>query len=123
MPLGIIVKKWNERIGLETLAQYPQDKDLFISNQTFLHLLNLHGFSNESGMTSLTVKETNIITYYSGKDTGYFVILALNLLENVEDFEEKLEEIALEILENLKDNRYEKMLPQLYKKFMQPLNK
>ncbi|MBN1801616.1 MAG: hypothetical protein JW891_08940 [Candidatus Lokiarchaeota archaeon] len=122
MPLGIIVKKWNERIGLETLAQYPRNKDFFISNQTFLHLLNLHGFSNESGMTSLTVKETNIITYYSGSDTGYFVILALNLLENAEDFEEKLEEIALEILDNLKDNQYEKLLPRLYRKILQPLN-
>ncbi|MFX1236639.1 MAG: hypothetical protein ACFFAS_16535 [Promethearchaeota archaeon] len=116
MPLGILVKKWNERIGLETLTQYPENKNFYISNQTFLHLLNLHGFSNEAGMTSLTVKETNIITYYSGKDTNYFVILALNLLENVEDFEEILEEIALEILENMEENKYIKMLPGLFKK-------
>jgi len=114
MPLGLLVMKWEERSALVKTAQYPQNKELHITKKTLIHLLNLHGFSKEAGMTTLTVKNVNIITYYSGAESNYYIILVLNLLENVEDFEEKFEAIAIKILENLQNTAYKDMLPELY---------
>ena len=118
MPLGILVMKWEERSALIKKAQYPLNKDLFVTEKTFLHLLNLHGFSEESGMSTLTVKNVNLITYYSGVNSNYYIILVLNLLEDVEDFEQKFEELAYEILENLEDEYYKELLDELYEKYI-----
>ena len=118
MPLGLLVMKWEERSALIKIAQYPQNKDLHVTEKTLIHLLNLHGFSKEPGMTTLTVKDVNIITYYSGKKLNYYIILVLNMLENVEDFEHKFEEIAIIILENIDNTAYKEMLPTLYEKIL-----
>ena len=73
MPLGIIIMQWNARAFMITKAKYPPDKDLYLSDKTFMHLLNLHGFSKEAGLVTLTVKRINIITYYSGLESNYFI--------------------------------------------------
>ncbi len=96
-------------------AQYPEDKELNLSEKTLLHLLNLHGFSKEPGLISLNIKDINLITYYSGSELGYYIVLVLSLLENAEDFEEKFEIIALNILKNLNKNKYNEMLSDLFK--------
>ncbi|MFX1275965.1 MAG: hypothetical protein ACFFBP_09325 [Promethearchaeota archaeon] len=116
MPLGLMVMKWEEKTALEKKAQYPENKELFITGKTFMHLLNLHGFSKEAGMTTLNVKDINIVTYYSGVELNYYVILVLNLLENAEDYEEIFEKGAIEILEHINNDEYKKMLPPLFEK-------
>jgi hypothetical protein len=118
MPLGILVMKWEERSALIKKAQYPPNKDLFITEKTFLHLLNLHGFSEEPGMITLTIKDVNLITFYSGVHLNYYIILVLNLLEDVEDFEQKFKEIAIKILENLEDESLKELLAELYEKYL-----
>jgi len=114
MPLGLMVMKWEERSALVKEAQYPENKELFITEKTLLHLLNLHGFSKESGITTLNVKNVNLITYYSGVELNYYVVLVLNLLEDADDFEEKFENIGLQILENLDNDEYKGMLSSLF---------
>ena len=118
MPLGLLVVKWEERSALVKTAQYPQNNDLYVTEKTLLHLLNLYGFSKEPGMTTLTVKDVNIITYYFGVELNYYIILVLNLLEDVEDFEKKFEKLAFEIFDHLEDSTYKGMLPELYEKFI-----
>jgi hypothetical protein len=115
MPLGIVLMKWDERVATEILLKYPEDKDFEISDKTLLHLLNLHEFSEKPGTSALTVKRVNLITYYSGVETGHYVILVLSILENPDDFEEVFEEIAQTIIDNLEDEKYKEMIPSLFK--------
>jgi len=114
MPDGLIIMKYNERKGPDIQAQYPEGK-LKISNETLMHIFNLHAFT-EPGLASLSVDRVNIATYYSGKETDYFIILVLNLLENPDDFEEKLVEISKEILKDLENKEFINLLPSLFKK-------
>ena len=118
MPLGLLILKWEERSALVKIAQYPQNKDLHVTEKTLIHLLNLHGFSKEPGMTTLTIKDVNIITYYSGKKLNYYIILVLNMLEDVEDFEQNFEDIAVKILENTENLAFKDILPELYRKII-----
>ena len=107
--------KWDEKIATEILTKYPDDKSFEISDKTLLHLLNLHEFSEKPGLSTLTVKRVNLITYYSGVEKGHYVILVLSILENPDDFEEKFEDIAQKILENLEDEKYKEIIPSFFK--------
>jgi hypothetical protein len=110
--------KYDERSGMEIKAKYPEEK-IEISNKTLMHILNLHEFSEEAGIVSLTLDDTNFVTYYTGAHTDYFFILMLNMLENPEDYEDILEEVSLTIIENLENNKYIEILPDLFKKIRQ----
>jgi len=116
MPVGIVLMKWDERVATEILIKYPEDKDFEISDKTLLHLLNLHEFSEKPGISTLSVKRVNLITYYSGVEKGHYVILVLSILENPDDFVEDFEEMAQVILDNLEEEKYKEMIPSLFKK-------
>ena len=111
--------RWNARAFMVTKAKFPKDKELYLTDKTFMHLLNLHGFSEEAGFTTLTVKRINIITYYSGLETNYYITLVLGLLENPENFEEVFEEVALKIIDNVSEEKYIEMLPYLFNKILE----
>ena len=116
MPVGLILMKWDERVATEILFKYPEDGDFEISDKTLLHLLNLHGFSEKPGISTLSVKRINLITYYSGAEKGHYVILVLNILEDPDEFEEDYEHFAQTILDNLEEDKYKEMVPSLFKK-------
>ena len=123
MPDGLIVMKYDDRSGIDIKATYPEGK-LKTSDRTLMHIFNLHEFSKEPGIASLTIENTNFVTYYSGSKTDYFFILILNILENPEDFEEILKEVSQNILENLEKNKFVEMLPLLFKQIKNyPKNK
>ena len=114
MPKGLIVMKYNERSGIDIKASFPQE-ELDISNRTLMNIFSLHEFSKQAGIVSLAVGDINIVTYYTGVDLDYFIILILNVLENPDDYEEDLQDISQTILKNLEEDKYIKMLPSLYK--------
>ncbi len=116
MPVGLVLMKWDERVATEVLFSYPEDEDFEISDKTLSHLLTLHGFTEKPGLSTLTVKRVNLVTYYSGSEKGHYVILVLNILENPDEFEEEYEEIAQTILENLEDEKYKEMVPSFFKR-------
>ena len=116
MPVGLVVMKWDERVATEILFKYPDDKDFEITDKTLLHLLNLHEFSEKPGISTLSVKRVNLLTYYSGVEKGHYIILVLSILEDPEDFEEDYEKIAQTILNNLEEEKYKEMVPNLFKK-------
>ncbi|NVM35551.1 MAG: hypothetical protein HWN81_08135 [Candidatus Lokiarchaeota archaeon] len=123
MPNGIIVMKYDDRSGIDIKAKYPEEK-VKISSRTLMHIFNLHEFSKEPGFASLSIDNINFLTYYSGSETDYFIILLLTILENPEDYEESLEEVSEIILKNLEKNEYLKILPSLFKKILTlPKNK
>lgn len=123
MPDGLIVMKYDERSGIDIMAKYPENK-LKISNKTLMHILNLHEFSKQPGIASLTIQNINFITYYSGSETDFFFILMLNLLEDPEDYENVLEDVSQIVLKNIGENKYIEMLPSLFKRIVEhPRNK
>lgn len=116
MPNGIIFMKWNERSATEILFKYPSNKDFKLSKKTLLHILNLHGFNKKPGIASLTTRDINFLTYYSGIIKGYYLILLLNILESPDDYEEIFKKIAPTIIDNLENQNYENAIPSLYNK-------
>jgi len=123
MPDGLIVMKYDDRIGIDIKATYPEGK-LKTSDRTLMHIFNLHEFSKDPGIASLTIDNINFVTYYSGSETDYFFILILNILENSEDYEKILEEVSQVILNNLEKKKYNEMLPSLFKQIIDyPKNK
>lgn len=115
--------KYDERSGIDIMAKYPENK-LKISNKTLMHILNLHEFSKQPGIASLTIQNINFITYYSGSETDFFFILMLNLLEDPEDYENVLEDVSQIVLKNIGENKYIEMLPSLFKRIVEhPRNK
>lgn len=117
MPNGLIFMKFDERSGMEIKAKYPEKK-FKITDKTLMQILNLHEFSKQAGIVSLTLENINFVTYYSGSDSDYFFILMLNMLENPEDYEEILEEVSQIILKNLEKKKYLKLLPSLFNKIV-----
>jgi len=109
--------KFDERSGMEIKAKYPEKK-FKITDKTLMQILNLHEFSKQAGIVSLTLENINFVTYYSGSDSDYFFILMLNMLENPEDYEEILEEVSQIILKNLEKKKYLKLLPSLFNKIV-----
>ena len=118
MPTGLIFTEYNVRSGLEIKAKFPENiSDL--SDKTLMQILNLHGFTKQAGIASLNIEAINFITYYSGSDTDYFLILILNTHEDPDDYEEVFEKGSKEILKNLEDNKYIKLIPTLYKQILE----
>jgi len=116
MPNGIILMKWNERSATEILFKYPTNKDFQLSKKTLLHILNLHGFNKKPGIASLTTSDINFLTYYSGAEKGYYIILLLNILEIPDDYEENFKQLAPKIINKIEKQNYKKTLPSLYNK-------
>lgn len=118
MPTGLIFAKYDVRGGLEIKAKFPEIISKF-SDKTSMQVLNLHGFTKQAGIASLKLEDINFITYYSGSDTDYFLILMLNTHEDPEDYEEVFEKVSIKILKNLEDNKYIKLIPTLYKQILE----
>lgn len=118
MPTGLIFAKYNVRSGLEIKVKFPEDVSE-LSDKTLMHVINLHGFTKEAGIASLNIEAINFITYYSGSDTDYFLILILNTHEDPDDYEEVFEKGSKEILKNLEDNKYIRLIPTLYKQILE----
>ena len=117
MPDGLIVMKYDDRSGIDIKTKYPEEK-VNIANRTLMHIFNLHEFSKEPGLASLSIDNINFVTFYSGSKTDYFFILLLTLLENPEDYEVILEEVAQVILRNIETGEYVEMLPSLFKRIL-----
>ncbi len=114
MPEGLLVMKYNNKSGIAIKANYPEES-MKLQESTLMHILNIHEFSKQAGIASLTIENLNIVTYYSGSDTDYFIVLKLDSLEDPDDYEEALNEISQIILKNLDDDNYIDMLPTLLK--------
>ncbi len=114
MPMGLIVMRWDERIGVEILATYPEDAE--IKEKTLMQIYSQHEFSGSAGMVSLTAGSTNLASYYTGPETSIYIVLVLSLDEDGEAYEEGLVEIARQVLMNTESEELEKILPSLFQR-------
>jgi len=114
MPTGMVVMHWDERIGVEVLGSYPEEAE--IQEKTLMQVYSQHEFSGEPGMVSLTAGAINLASYYTGPETGVYVILILTAEEDGDAFEEGLVEISRQILQNLDPETLNKLLPSLFQR-------
>lgn len=114
MPVGLVIMRWNERVGTEILAKYPEE--INITDKTLMQVYSTHEYSGEAGMISLMVGSLNIASYYTGPDSGYYILLLLNVDDDPDAYEGGLSTVARTILQNLEDDVYKSMIPSLFQR-------
>lgn len=104
--------KWDERSGIDIRAKYPENEDL--DQMSLIQVYSQHEYSGEVGIISLTVGDTNLISYYSGPQKKVYIVIILTLSEDPDEFETCLVGVSQKILSNLKNEEYTEMLPALF---------
>ncbi|MHA1270286.1 MAG: SIR2 family protein [Candidatus Helarchaeota archaeon] len=100
MPIGLIIMRWDDRIGLEIISKYP--KNIKIDKKVLMNIYSLHEISGgETGTVSIKTDTYNIISFYSGPNIGYYFNLLLDLNESFEYYEDILSGIVRQLLYNL----------------------
>ncbi|MFX1324090.1 MAG: DUF2341 domain-containing protein [Promethearchaeota archaeon] len=113
-PLGILVMKWDERVGTELLVKYPED--IIISDKALMQIYSTHEYSGEKGIINLTFGSMNILSYYTGPELSYYIILFLTLEDDPDMYEAAMPNVAQLILQNLDDDYYLQMIPSLFQR-------
>ena len=114
MPTGLAVMQWNERLGAKLLGQFPEQ--ISIQEKTLMQLYTQHEFTGEAGLVTLMAGAANIASYYTGPDTGLYLILMLTSEEDGDLFEEGLSEAAGQIVENIDETKLRGILPSIFQR-------
>ncbi|MFX1236156.1 MAG: hypothetical protein ACFFAS_00715 [Promethearchaeota archaeon] len=114
MPVGLVVMKWDERVGTEITAKYPEE--INISDKTLMQVYSTHEYSGESGMISLMVGSLNIASYYTGPDKGYYILLLLNLDDDPDAYEGGLADSSRVILQYIDEDTIEDHIANLFRR-------
>ena len=113
-PLGLLLMKWDEKIGTKIMAKYPED--IKITTKSLMQVYSTHEYSGERGVITLITESLNIISYYTGPENSYYLLLLLNLDDDPDAYEAGMVDIVRFILENLKDESYLQLIPSLFQR-------
>ncbi|MFX0032206.1 MAG: hypothetical protein ACFE8E_06950 [Candidatus Hodarchaeota archaeon] len=114
MPIGLIIMKWDPKVGTEIITRYPEE--LIVSDETLMQIYAAHEYTGEPGMISLLVGHLNIASFYTGRDKALYIISLLNLEDDPDAYEGGLSDISRIIIQNLEDNVYLDMIPFLFQR-------
>ena len=114
MPVGLLVMKWDDRVGTEIIAKYPEE--INVTDRTLMQIYSSHEYSGEPGMISLMVGPLNIVSYYAGQDKRFYVILLLNLDDDPDSYEGGLSDISRIVLQNTENKAFVPMIPSLFQR-------
>ncbi len=114
MTMGLVIMHWDERVGVEVIASYPDD--IVIQEKTLMQLYSQHEFTSEAGMVSIMAGSTNLASYYTGPESAIYVILVLNADEDGDLFEDGLAETSRQILMNIESESLSSLLPSLFQR-------
>ncbi|MFX1419997.1 MAG: hypothetical protein ACFE9N_13850, partial [Promethearchaeota archaeon] len=81
-----------------------------------MQVYSTHEYSGEKGVITLITESLNILSYYSGPEEGYYLLLFLNLDDDPDVYEAGIVDIARIILENIKDESYLRLIPSLFQR-------
>ncbi|MHA2393806.1 MAG: LamG-like jellyroll fold domain-containing protein [Promethearchaeota archaeon] len=113
-PLGILVMKWDERVGTELLIKYPEE--ISIDDKALMQVYSTHEYSGEKGIINLSFGLMNILSYYTGQELSYYIVLFLTLDDDPDLYEGAMPNVAQAILQNLDDDAYLQMIPSLFQR-------
>jgi len=114
MPVGLIVMKWDDRVGTEVLAKYPEE--IAVTDKTLMQVYSTHEYSGEIGMVSLMVGSLNIASFYTGPDTSFYILLLLSLDDDPDAYEGGMADTSRTILQHYDDGSYLQMIPALFQR-------
>ncbi|MFX0019200.1 MAG: hypothetical protein ACFFAK_17715 [Promethearchaeota archaeon] len=114
MPIGIIIMKWDPKVGTDIITKYPEE--LMVSDETLMQIYAAHEYTGEPGMISLLVGHLNIASFYTGKDKALYIITVLSLDDDPDAYEGGLSDISRIIIQNFEDNGYLGMIPFLFQR-------
>ena len=114
MPVGLVIMKWDERVGTQILARYPEE--VVIGDKTLMQVYSTHEYTGEPGMVSLMVGSLNVASYYTGVDTGYYIILLLSLEDDPDLYEGGLADVSRQILANIEDESFFNLIPSIFQR-------
>ncbi|MFX0056834.1 MAG: hypothetical protein ACFE85_02705 [Candidatus Hodarchaeota archaeon] len=114
MPLGLILMRWDPKVGTEIVTKYPEE--LIVSDETLMQIYAAHEYTGEPGMISLMVGHLNIASFYTGKERSLYIIVLLSLEDDPDLYEGGLTDISRIIMQNIEDNAYMEMLPFLFQR-------
>ncbi|HUY01094.1 MAG TPA: hypothetical protein VMV49_16160 [Candidatus Deferrimicrobium sp.] len=110
MPNGIIMVRWDDKLGVVIEGIYP--KTLKISEDHVMRIFTTHAMGGgESGFLSMSIENLNIASYYTGLPeegkSQYYVALMLRDDENSDIFEEPLIETSPLLILHVKDKNFD----------------
>lgn len=112
MPNGILIFTEDIQNGLEIKAKYPEDLEI---SENILKIIRLsHSLEENSNFSNLITGNFKIASYYTGSQFNYFVSLFLTNEEDPVIFENILSFITPTITDNLSNDNYKSILPNLY---------
>ncbi|MGQ9721430.1 MAG: hypothetical protein ACUVXA_08935 [Candidatus Jordarchaeum sp.] len=115
MPFGLIVVKWDNRLGAVLEAKYPED--IRTTEDQIMKIYTAHAMGEAAaGFMSMRLGNLNVASQYGGWDINYYVALLLTLEENADEYEDGLTEIAANIFAKLENEEYKAELEDLYNK-------
>ena len=114
LPIGLVLMKWDERIGTDILAKYPEETE--ISEKTLMQIYSTHEYSGEKGVITLTAGILNILSYYTGPERGYYLLLILKSEDDPDIYEGGMADIIRILLENIEDDSYLYLMPSLFQR-------
>ncbi|KKN45819.1 hypothetical protein LCGC14_0679240 [marine sediment metagenome] len=113
-PIGLILMKWDERIGTEIMAKHPEEAT--VSEKTLMQIYGTHEYSSDKGIITLTSGSLNIISYYTGPEKGYYLVLLLNIDDDPDVYEGGMADILRVLLDNIDDGTYIQLMPSLFQR-------
>lgn len=114
IPRGLILMKWDERVGTEIVIKYPEDIE--ISQKTLMQIYGAHEYTGESGMVNLMVGSLNLASYYTGQEKGYYLVLILHIEDDADAYEGGMIDVLHILLQNLLDDSYVQIMPSLFRR-------
>jgi hypothetical protein len=112
MPYGIVVMRWDDRMGAEVIAQHPSD--FKYTTADLIRVYDIHENIREAGITYFNNENVNIISYYAGRKYNLYIILKLTILEDPDNFEDLLLKISDIILDNVKKDNLKGILKKIW---------
>ena len=113
-PIGLLLMEWDERIGTKILVKYPEETQ--VSEKTLMQVYSTHEYSGEKGIINLTTGLLNILSYYTGPESSYYLLLILKIEDDPDIYEGGMTDIIRIILENIEDDSYLYMIPSLFQR-------
>jgi hypothetical protein len=113
-PVGLALMRWNERIGTEIIAKYPEEVQ--ISDKSLMQIYSTHEYTGDKGIVTLMDGALNLVSYYTGPEQGYYLLLLLDLNDDPDLYESGMVDILQTILRNLQEESYVQLLPSLFQR-------
>ncbi len=114
MPIGLIVMNWDERKGAQIITKYPAEVEL--SEKALMQIYSAHEYDSEPGTVSLAIGGMNALSYFSGAEKAYYIILLLMAEEEPDLYEDGLVDASRELILRNEEITFKTLVPMLFQR-------